>query len=288
MEGVDYAASHPTATQLKAAGKGFACRYGGPGGDWKHATLAEVKALTAAGVAVVASAEGAADGLMGGWSAGHAWATMADAAFRLLGMPASRPIYLSIDFNADARHWPMLDDALRGAASVLGANRVGAYGSFDTIEHFKHNGLAKWFWQTYAWSDGRWHDQTHIRQYRNHVTLGSGTVDLDRSMVPDFGQWRIPMPGTAGTTGAGYTYQEITGRYPVLHKGASDTKTGGTRYVWRAQRLMGMPDAECDGIYGDRTRSAVRALDLGGMARSSSDGSIIGESEWRKLLGAWR
>lgn len=198
IEGVDYAGAHPSPTGLASAGKRFACRYGGPGGSWKHITASEASALRAAGIAIVANAEGYADGLLGGYSAGRAWAIDALAHFRACGMPDWRPIYLSVDFDAGSSHWSAIDAALRGAASYLGADQVGVYGGYDTIAHCVNAGTARWYWQTYAWSGGRWHPRAHIQQYRNGVSLAGGTVDLNRATVGDYGQWgtrEADMPG---------------------------------------------------------------------------------------------
>lgn len=196
-EGVDYAFSRPSPPRLYAAGKHFACRYGGPGTSDKHLTAAEAQALTAAGLAVVANAEGAADGLLGGWTVGADWARRADAHFRACGMPPDRPIYLSVDFDVTAAQWPAVADALRGAASVLGANRVGVYGSYDCMVWARRDNAARWFWQTYAWSGGRWAPKNDIEQYRNGVTLAGGTLDLDRALTADYGQWTVGQTGAA-------------------------------------------------------------------------------------------
>lgn len=287
MEGVDYAGRHPTPAQLKAAGKTFACRYFGAGGDWKHADKAECDALRAAGIAVVTNVEGAADGLLGGFSAGRYWATVADAAARAAGMPPGKPIYLSADFRADSSHWGRIDDALMGAASVIGRSRVGVYGSYATVDHCVRSGSASWFWQTYAWSGGLWHASTHLRQYRNGVPLGSGTVDLVAARRTDYGQWGVPMTMPLPPGARAYSYVDIPGRFPVLRKGDSDDRQGGTRWVTRAQRLAGMAPSLCDGVYGPITATTIKNLSLGGRTPSSLDGSVIGEPEWRKLLGVW-
>lgn len=191
MEGVDYAWSRPDIGQLAAAGKRFACRYGGPGSSGKQLDPAEARALSAAGIAIVANAEGAADGLLGGWSAGVAWASDAEAHFRACGMPPDRPIYLSVDFDVQSGQWGSVAGALRGAASVLGAGRVGVYGGRRAIEWARRDGVARWFWQTYAWSSGVWVPGNHIEQYRNGVYLAGATLDLNRAHPSDFGQWMI-------------------------------------------------------------------------------------------------
>jgi hypothetical protein len=192
VEGVDYSSTRPDPAQLYALGKRFVVRYGGPGGDWKHLTAAEAAALTGAGLALVANAEGTADGMLGGWDAGASWAFQADVAFRALGMPSWKPIYLSVDFDCGPdKQWAAVAQALKGAASVLGPARVGVYGSYDVMQWAKRDGVARWFWQTYAWSGGRWAGHNHLEQYKNHVTLAGGTVDLCRSKTADYGQWGV-------------------------------------------------------------------------------------------------
>lgn len=189
VEGVDYAFSRPNIGQLAALGKVFACRYGGPGTSPKHLTPAETQTLITAGIALVANAEGAADGMLGGYSVGVSWARSAEEHFARCGMPSDRPIYLSADFDVTSSQWPAVREALRGAASVLGASRVGVYGGRHAIEWARRDGVARWFWQTYAWSFGYWVPGNHIEQYRNGVTMAGGTLDLDRALVADYGQW---------------------------------------------------------------------------------------------------
>lgn len=104
-------------------------------------------------------------------------------------MPSDRPIYFSVDWDAGSGDWADIDAALRGAASVIGAARVGVYGSYLTVEHCRRVGTARWFWQTYAWSNGAWSPYAHIQQYRNGVTIGGADCDLNRAMQPDYGQW---------------------------------------------------------------------------------------------------
>jgi hypothetical protein len=76
---------------------------------------------------------------------------------------------------------------------VLGPGRVGVYGSYATVAHCAAAGTAAWFWQTYAWSGGRWHPAAHLQQYRNNVALAGGTVDLTRAVTTDYGQWEKPV-----------------------------------------------------------------------------------------------
>lgn len=191
IEGVDYAFSRPPVSALVAAGKRFAVRYGGAGTSDKWLTMAEADDLSEAGIAIVANVEGSASGLLGGRSVGERWATNAYSQFTTIGMPRDRPIYLSVDFDVQSGQWPAVADALRGAASAIGIDRVGVYGGRRAIEWARRDGLARWFWQTYAWSGNptRWVAGNHLEQYRNGVRIGGADCDLNRSLTVDYGQW---------------------------------------------------------------------------------------------------
>lgn len=192
VEGVDYAfPPRPSIAGLAAAGKVFACRYGGPGTVPKHLTPAEAEALTAAGIAIIANAEGSETGLLAGRSTGESWARSAEAHFARCGMPPGRPIYFSVDFDVAANQWGKVADALRGAASVIGIGRVGVYGGRRSIEWARRDGVAKWFWQTYAWSNKIWVPGNHIEQHRNGVQLAGAVLDLNRALKTDYGQWMV-------------------------------------------------------------------------------------------------
>jgi hypothetical protein len=188
IEGCDYSYDPPDPAGLAAAGKNFAVRYGAVGNSAKFLTAPEVQGLHAAGLTIIANVEETAKALQG-TAAGVRHATAGDAFFRGLGMPPDRPIYFSVDWDAQPADWPAVDAALQGAASVLGSGRVGVYGSYDTIAHCVAAGTATWFWQTYAWSGGRWHPACHLQQYKNGVALAGGTVDLTRAVTADHGQW---------------------------------------------------------------------------------------------------
>lgn len=191
IEGVDYSADRPSIDGLVAVGKRFACRYVGAGTADKHLDPIEAQELITAGLSIVANVEGFADGLLGGWDAGVHWATLAHSHMIRCGLPETRPIYFSVDFDVQVKDWPVVAESLRGAAAVIGVERVGVYGGFDAIAWAVRDQVARWFWQTYAWSRGDWHRLAHIQQYRNGVSLVGGTVDLDRAMVADYGQWPI-------------------------------------------------------------------------------------------------
>ena len=246
VEGVDYAFDRPSITGLAQVGKRFACRYGGPGSAGKHLTRDEAMELTGHGLSIVAGAEGAADGLLGGYRAGRSWAQSAHDHYLGCGMPPSRPIYLAVDFDVQPAQWPSVRQALAGAGEVLGPGRVGVYGGLNAVSWAARDGVASWFWQTYAWSGGKWFDRTHIRQYRNHVSLVGGTVDLDAAMVSDYGQWTVgSLPPNTG--GEDMSPEEektlLDAAFSVLHCYGPDSQPATALHVWTAQtndRLTGI------------------------------------------------
>ncbi len=186
---MDYSTARPSPSGLMAAGKRFVARYVGPGSSGKHLSASEARALRSAGLSIVSNAEGSKAGYKG-TDAGRSWASLADDDLRGIDSLASaKPIYFSVDWDAGPSDWASIDAALRGSASVIGANRVGVYGSYDVIAHCVAAGTAKWFWQTYAWSNGKLHPKAHIYQYHNGVNVAGGDCDLDRALVTDYGQW---------------------------------------------------------------------------------------------------
>lgn len=260
IEGVDYAfGPKPSPAALTRAGKVFACRYGGPGSAGKQLTADELADLTAAGIWVVANAEGTADGLKGGYDVGRAWAQQADAYFRRLGMPPDRPIYLSVDFDAGPVHWPALDAAMNGAASVIGRERVGVYGGYKVIAHYASmkERLATWYWQTYAWSAGQWHQAAHIQQYRNGVTIDGADCDLNRALVADYGQWTTgdhDMALNAGDANVVWYTKNLPSGTPVMTPATAllSTQQG-------VKELLGRPPVEPAPIDQEALNAAVVA-----------------------------
>jgi Domain of unknown function (DUF1906) len=193
MEGVDYAFSNPSPTSLFQAGKRFAMRYVGPGSSSKLLTTAEAATITRAGLSLVLLVEGAAADAARGFALGQAHANSALAMCRARGFPVNRPMYFAVDYDVATTNWAGPREYLRGAGTVLGSGLVGVYGEYDVMVWASRDGVAQWFFQTYAWSAGKWFQGNHVEQYKNGVSLAGGVVDLCRSKQADFGQW-----GTAG------------------------------------------------------------------------------------------
>jgi hypothetical protein len=205
--GVDYSFARPSPGSLRGAGFTFAVRYLS---DYpqKNISRAEADALEAAGIDVVANWEG--DGhqeILDGWTGGVHAATVGAAEAAAAGMPSNRPIYFSIDFDAQPYQQGAVNAFMDGAASVIGRARVGAYGSYGVISRLFDAGKITFGWQTYAWSYGAWDPRAALRQIQNDGACGGG-CDVDQAVSADFGQWR-GAGGSAPETPLGTQYVAI-------------------------------------------------------------------------------
>ncbi len=187
IEGVDYSTTPPGAAALQAAGKHFVCRY--LAHDWRGIRAPEVQELTAAGIEIVANYEAEADRMRSGSAGGASDAQYAQGILVEVGLPPRQPIYFSADWDASPGEQALIDAYLRGAASVIGPDRVGVYGGYYVIKRCAENGTAQWLWQTYAWSGGLQHPAAHIFQYNIYnQSVGGTDVDLDRALQDHYGQ----------------------------------------------------------------------------------------------------
>jgi hypothetical protein len=188
--GLDYAWSRPSSPQaMRAAGYTFAARYLSYDTTGKNLTAGESHDLFTAGIDVVANWEWGASDALSGFSTGASEARDAAAQAAAAGMPADRPIYFSVDFDAAPGDQDAIDQYFAGVASVIGVERTGAYGGYYVIQRLFDHGKIDWGWQTYAWSGGQWEPRAQLRQIQNGVTVAGADCDLDQAVVSDFGQW---------------------------------------------------------------------------------------------------
>lgn len=190
MKLLDFSGSRPDPRKVKAAGYDGVIRYlfaPSPGG--KGIDKAEATAIRAAGLGLVVIYEWYAGRALEGAVAGVTDAKVALALARSIGFPDTRPIYFAVDVPATAGQQPAIDAYLRGAASVIGAARVGVYGSYYVVERCYASGSARWYWQTRGWSNGKVSAHTHLYQYLNSQQVAGASVDLNESRQFDFGAW---------------------------------------------------------------------------------------------------
>jgi hypothetical protein len=196
-KGVDYSAGRPGGKALRDAGFGFACRYltdGGGGMPNKRLTPEEARDLQANGVQVVSNWESTAGRMLSGYQAGRDDAAAADDWHRRCGGPPSRPIYFSADIEVITEEQQgAVNDYLRGCGEVIGVERVGLYGGYQTCKRAWDVGLVRWLWQTETWSHGNVHPKIHILQRlpvpANQTYVNGVQCDTNETRQPDYGQW---------------------------------------------------------------------------------------------------
>ena len=198
-KGLDFSFARPDASCLARNGYSFVCRYvwtsyrpGDPSYPGKMLTKAEADRYKTAGLRIVSNFESWTGRPLDGYAAGVADAKTAVANTVAAGGPANAVIYFSVDIDTRSLSSTQLStiaNYFRGAASVVGLPRVGIYGGVHIVRLIANSGLAKWFWQTYAWSGGVWDSRAHIRQVRNGVLVCGGDTDINEQHLPLIGAW---------------------------------------------------------------------------------------------------
>ncbi len=188
--GIDYVTGPPVA-DMKSAGVTFVCRYLSFVNSLtqvKLLTPGEAKALSAAGISIVSNYEWYANRPLEGFTSGVQDTQIAASQHQACGGPADRPIYFSVDIDVAGSQ---VADYFKGVASVIGKARTGAYGSYRVLKYLFDADAIAYGWQAAAWSYGAWEPRCHIQQYANGMNMSGHSVDYDRSVKSDFGQWRV-------------------------------------------------------------------------------------------------
>lgn len=181
-------------SSLQASGVHFACRYLSYDKTGKNLSLNEANLLKAAGIAPVSNWEWTKYGALGGFSVGAQHAHDANFQHFACGGPDGRPIYFSVDFDAQSGDVHAIAGYFDGIASVIPTNRIGVYGGYYICASLWSTGRAKWIWQTSAWSGSNRHPQTSIYQHQYGVVIGGVPCDIDESYGTDYGQWGASTP----------------------------------------------------------------------------------------------
>jgi len=225
--GVDYSYARPSPSHLESEGYQFAARYLSYDSA-KNITASEANALKAAGVDIVANWEAGSDDALQGYQKGVQEAQTAQAQAAAAGMPADRPIYFSVDFDASESQQGAIDAYFDGVASVIGSSRVGAYAGYWVIKRLFDHGKITWGWQSASWSGGNWDPRAQLRQV--DYGLEGGDLDKDEAVVGDYGQW--------GATGNSTTTTQPTAEgsqaflYPSQQHFVNSDGAGNIRHHW--------------------------------------------------------
>jgi hypothetical protein len=188
VKGIDYAFGRPSPSVLRSQGYKFVARYLSYDSG-KNLSGSEARALRSAGVDVVVVWEAGGTDALNGYNEGRSQAQAAESQAKALGMPAGRPIYFAVDFDASAGQQGALNSYFDGVASVLGRGRTGVYAGYYPVKRLFDAGKVGYAWQTYAWSGGQWDNRAQLRQVHNGITVDGVDCDLDEAVHADFGQW---------------------------------------------------------------------------------------------------
>lgn len=147
----------PFAAGLKAAGYDFAGRYYNVNNQSKNLTLAEARALTAAGLSIIAVWENGYPTAAGyfNYQKGVYDATSAyHYALDQIGQPSGTPIYFAVDYDASApdtngvvtQYFQGVYDAFNTIGSNSPIYRIGVYGSGLVCSTLLNAGKATYTW----------------------------------------------------------------------------------------------------------------------------------------------
>ena len=175
MTALDYAYTRPGSAALNAAGVTSVGRYLAT--DGRGIAPAEFNDYIGHGISVWFIKENAARGMLNGYGQGVADAQWAENQMNALGVSGA-PIYFTVDFDAVSSQFAALDAYLNGAASVIGAPRIGVYAGLHYLNHlYLTTGLCSYYWKTASSSFD--HGETAAMQLHLIQTLDA-----------------VPIPGT--------------------------------------------------------------------------------------------
>lgn len=242
------------ATGLKQAGFLYVGRYLGDPSRWKTLEPAEVNALKSAGLKIISIWETAPTKRsyfsveQGKEDAREAfkWA-------RAVGQPEGTAIYFTVDYDAQKADFDEIKSYFKAVAETLSGYKIGAYGSYDVIETLSATSYVDYFFQTYAWSDGRQSIYANLYQYKNGQSLAGVTVDFDE-VKKAIGEWG----GSAAKTDK-LKAKKITEASNLLRLGDKGTAVKELQHdLIKSGYSCGKKGA--DGIFGEDTEAAVKKL----------------------------
>lgn len=208
IHGVDYSFARPDIAMMVSRGVKLAGRYiwnpeYADGRTNKGIDGTEYAALKAAGIDPFFFYETSSEDYITGWDTGVRHATEAGSLVNRLGLP-ELPIHFNVDRQVSTAEIPGVLEGLRGAASVVGRDRVALYGQYSVVKAAFDADLISYACQTYAWSgDGKgstlWDSRATTHQWQNTqwptVPSNPGTAQIDytRAVKEDFGQTPVVM-----------------------------------------------------------------------------------------------
>ncbi|MCM3031755.1 glycoside hydrolase domain-containing protein [Niallia sp. MER 6] len=163
-----------SASALKKEGFDYTARY--LGNSWKTFDKTEAEAISKAGLKLISIFQKSADRAAYFTEAqGKADGLEAVKAAKAVGQPPGTAIYFAVDFDARSSAMPSILAYFNGVKKTFETYKLGIYGSYAVMLAVK--GKADYYWQTYAWSNGRIADFIHMHQYENNIKVAGVLID---------------------------------------------------------------------------------------------------------------
>lgn len=218
LPGIDFGWGGPSGSQAKAGGLGFAASYlSDSSKDWSYSNLQSYKV---AGLGIVFVWESSATRGLDGYAAGEEDARSASAEEAELGFPGAFT-YFGDDFDSTFYSCTALCPYFEGADHVDGVDRVGDYGGLHTVETLEAAKDVSQSWQTIAWSGGVWSPYACLRQISINNYFDGQSVDNDRAVCSNYGQYDYTPPGPSPATVKGWTKGRTSSLSAYQHRGCT-------------------------------------------------------------------
>jgi peptidoglycan hydrolase-like protein with peptidoglycan-binding domain len=269
MRGVDCATrvTPDVAAMLKAQGIQAVGRYlGYHTKRWsKTLTPDEVRAIHGAGLSIFSIWESNPTHTeYFSYSRGVSDAQIACTEAKFIGQPKGTAIYFTVD--CDATEMKPILEYFCGVQSAMHPDyRIGAYGPYRVLVALAESATPPdFYYQTYAWSNGRLFHKVNLYQYENDVHLYGLDVDKD-ALFTRIGAWpevSVERPSSHPTLQQGMCGQDVQDlQVDLLYLGYSIV--GAADGIFGPHTLLGvksfqrdhrLPD---DGIVDDTTWHAI-------------------------------
>lgn len=166
-----------TAQNLKNAGFEYAIRYL-PTTEWKSITKSEVDAILNAGLKLVSIYQCSNNKVSYfSYTRGKQDGQNAQKLAKELGQPKGTAIYFAVDFDVQPKDLQQILDYIKGLKETVKDYKIGIYGSYYVVNEVKKKAPVDYYWQTYAWSNGKVAEHIHMHQYQNGVKVAGILID---------------------------------------------------------------------------------------------------------------
>jgi hypothetical protein len=186
---------------------------------------------------------------------------------KFIGQPRGSAIYFTVD--CDARDIQPILEYFRGVHSAMHPDyKIGVYGPYHVLAALSESQAPPdFYYQTYAWSNGRLFPKANLYQYENDVNLFGLEVDKD-ALFSAIGAWPE------------VTIQRPQSR-PTLHQGMSgqDVQDLQVDLLYLGYRIVGIPD----GIFGPHTLLGVKSFQRD---HGLPDTGVVDQATWHAIDSA--